>query len=544
MNADTVNLIERPYPEIVDDILTAVVGGVVNEPIIFDLKADLYPLSQPAADVRGVTGAIEAEGKPNGVHYTFQKEVDFLFNRDKNGVVWQAGGQKPKDETTFYVDYFLPNSRSPLSDINVGSVTRTLGEAIGREIATVYQQINLAYLSGFIDTATGKALDFVVAILGVTRKTKDFAAGLATFFRDPAIDGTITIPQATEMSTAKGEVVFETTEPRTLQRGQARIDAPIRASDKFKGEAGKVEAGKITTLAQIIAGISRVTNFEPTSLAAEDETDEDLRLRAKAALRGLGKATIAALMKAVFDDRAKLTEISDPNTPGGKRTSPGKVAMLVETEPARFPALVAAVNDTRAAGVQVTIAARFVFVKFRIIAKITPGLTADGKDKIKGEIIAALRQYLEGLGTGEQALGSAVLAAIAHVKDVTTKSKDVPDAAIMDVRTARADVGKPGTDPLVEALVDGLANVNPSDADALRAAIAGVISSESPGLVPSGRRDPDRSVVRGVDSTGKKATDERAKDSEIETGKFALVPGDQFSLILDTEPTDIVLQES
>lgn len=551
MNADTVNLIERPYPEIVDDILTAVVGGVVNEPIIFDLKADLYPLSQPAADVRGVTGTIEAEGKPDGVHYTFQKEVDFLFNRDKNGVVWQAGGQKPKDETTFYVDYFLPASRSPLSDINVGSVTRTLGEAIGREIATVYQQINLAYLSGFIDTATGKALDFVVAILGVTRKTKDFAAGLATFFRDPAIDGTITIPQATEMSTAKGEVVFETTEPRTLQRGQARIDAPIRAGDKFKGEAGKVEAGKITTLAQIIAGISRVTNFEPTSLAAEDETDEDLRLRAKAALRGLGKATIAALMKAVFDDRAKLTEISDPNTPGGKRTSPGKVAMLVETEPARFPALVAAVNDTRAAGVQVTIAARFVFVKFRIIAKITPGLTADGKAKIAGEIVAALRQYLEGLGAGEPALGPALLAAIAHVKDVTKKSKDVtkkskdePDAAIMDVRTARADVGKPGTDPLVEALVDGLANVNPSDADALRAAIAGVISSESPGLVPSGRRDPDRSVVRGLDSTGKKVGGEPAKDSEIETGKFALVPGDQFSLILDTDPTDIVLQES
>ena len=33
----------------------------------------------------------------------------------------------------------------------------------GREIATVYEQINLAYLSGFVDTATGSSLDHVVA---------------------------------------------------------------------------------------------------------------------------------------------------------------------------------------------------------------------------------------------------------------------------------------------------------------------------------------------------------------------------------------------
>jgi hypothetical protein len=233
VNAETVNLIERPYQEIVDDILTAIVGGVVNEPIIFDVKSALYSLAQSAQEVRSITGTIASPDTPDGVHHTFQKEVDFLFNPDKNAVVWQDGGTKPQDETIFYVDYFRPNSRSPLTDINIGSVTRTLSEAIGREIATVYQQINLAYLSGFIDTAKGKALDFVVAILGVTRKTKQFAIGLVTFFRDLAIEGDITIQQGTELATAKGEVIFETTEPRTLQRGQARIDVPIRASDTF-----------------------------------------------------------------------------------------------------------------------------------------------------------------------------------------------------------------------------------------------------------------------------------------------------------------------
>lgn len=530
MNIDTVNLIERPFLEIVDDLLVALVGGVVNEPIFYDVKADLYPLSQPARDVRGITGTIDAEDNPDGVHHTFLKEVDFVFNRDKSAVAWQDGGKKPKDETRFYVDYFIPTSRSPLTDLNVGSVTRTLSEAIGREIAAVYQQINLTYLSGFIDTANGKALDFVVSILGVTRKTKEFASGQATFFRDPNVDGNITIPQGTELSTTKGEAVFETTEPRTLQRGQARIDAPIRAGEKFKGDKGKVDAGKITTPLQIIAGISRVTNFDPTSLAAEDESDDDLRLRAKAAIRGVGKATLAALTKAVTDNRAKLREISDPNT-AGKQTSPGKVSMLIETEPGRFPSVAAAVHDTRAAGIELAIAAYFVFVTPRIIAKIPSGITGDGKLKFANEIIAALKEYIEGLPPASPATGAGLLDAISKVKGVA-KPK------IVDVRTSKSDIGTPDSNPLVEALVARLETLNSSSHDALRTAVEETIK-ETPTL--SGRRIPDRGLVQSADTSAK---GKPANDGDIETGAFVIVPPEGFSLILDMEPADIILQES
>jgi hypothetical protein len=538
VNADTTNLIERPYQEIVDDILTSLVGGVVNEPIVFDVKSVLYPLAQPADDIRSVTGTIQSPDQEAEAHHVFLKEVDFLFNADKNAVVWQDGGAKPKDETKFYVDYFRPPGArpSPLADINVGSVTRTIGEAISREIATVYDQINLAYKSGFIDTAKGKSLDFVVSILGITRKTKQFAVGLETFFRDPAVEGNIAIAPGTELATDKAEALFETTEPRTLQRGQDRIDVPIRAGIKFAGEKGKVEAGKINTLSQLVAGIARVTNFEATILAAEDESDEELRLRAKAVLRGLGKATIAALIRVVIENRAKLEEISDPNTPGAKQTDPGKVTMLVDIEAPRFPGLAAAIHDTRAAGVQATIAARFVFVKFKIVAKITPGISADGKIKIAEEMIASLQQYIDGLGAGKPAPGKDLLKAIKKVKDVI-------DAKIVDVRPSRADIGKPGLDPLTEALVSEIANVNTTDTEALRGAISEVLKADSIGLAPTARRDPDRSVVRAVDADGK-STSGQAKDGEIEAGKFEIVPGEGFSLVLDMEPADIVLQES
>ncbi len=237
MKTETRDLIERPYREIVDDVLTAIIGGVVNEPILFDLKADLYPLAEPAREVRGITGRSGEE------RHTFLKEVDFLFSEGDNAVVWQDGGTRPDDDTTFYVDYFRRDSRSPLSDINVGSVTRTLSEAVGREIATVYQQIHLAYLAGFIDTALGKSLDFVVSILGVERKTSEFAEGLVTFFRDAGVPGNVNVPEGTRLTTAKGEVVFETTSPRTLEGGQARIDERVHDGADFAEEGGAGEAG-------------------------------------------------------------------------------------------------------------------------------------------------------------------------------------------------------------------------------------------------------------------------------------------------------------
>ena len=58
MNAETVFLLDRPFQDIVDDLLTAIVGGVTNEPIIFDVKADLYKLSKPAIGLRGITGTV------------------------------------------------------------------------------------------------------------------------------------------------------------------------------------------------------------------------------------------------------------------------------------------------------------------------------------------------------------------------------------------------------------------------------------------------------------------------------------------------------
>ena len=526
MNPEKINLVERPYQEVVDDLLTAIVGGVVNEPIFFDVKQLDYPLAQPAIDIRSISGIAD------GRRYLFQKGIDYRFSIDDNRVVWQEDATLPDDDTIFYVDYFRRESRSPLTDINVGSVTRTLGEAIGREITTLYQQINRAYLSAFVDTAEGTSLDLVVAILGLQRKDGEFAVGSVTFFRDPAIEGNIFLPEGTLLATAKGEVRFQTTQPRNLQRGQVRIDAPIRATDEHKGDAGRVEAGEISEMVQPVAGIQRVTNFEATFLSAEGESDEELRLRAKAALRALGQATIAALARVTAEQRAELLEIHDPNGAPLSRTEPGTAVLLVQCEPERLPGVQAMVEQTRAAGVRTLLVARYIYITPRLVVTLREGLSADGKSKVMKAVVTALQQYVNGLGAGQPARGADLLAAAGAVEDVT-------EVRAVDIQVWRADLGRPDEERLTQTLIDALQGVPADDREALEQVIDSVLDGRIPGWPAAPRRIPDRSLLVGED--GKPATDE-----EIEGGRFSIratVNDEPWWIVLEMEPADLLARE-
>jgi hypothetical protein len=309
------------------------------------------------------------------------------------------------------------------------------------------------------------------------------------------VDGNITIPAGTRLVTAAGAVAFTTTQPRTLQRGQVRIDVPVRADVGFAGDAGLVAAGAISVMAQPMAGVDRVSNLDPTIRAAADETDDELRLRAKAALRALGKATLAALDRVIREGRGTPVEFFDPNSPPDHRSAPGTVTVVVNAEPERLPSLLAAVHDTRAAGVLATLLARYVFVTPRITATITPGISAPGKTQIGLDIVAALRAYVDGLTAGDPAEGAALLAAVRAVADVTT-------ATVVDVVVARADL----SDPLA-----------------------------------AGARQPDRSLLVST-ATGGPAT-----DAEIEAGAFrvsATVAGEDWWIALDMTGADIQLKDA
>lgn len=533
MNPETVSLLVRPYREVVDDVLTALLGGVTNERISFDVKSARYPLSRRARAVRAVDGVLLVEGEDGGVEarrYAFLPEVDWEFSEADNELVWIPSGRHPADESDFDVDYVPTDARSPITDVNVGSVARTVGEAVAREIATVWEQVNQAYRSAYLDTATGKSLDLVVSILGLRRKTGEYAQGLVTFYREsePGGGSDVAILEGTPLRTTKGDAAFVTAELRVLQRGQGRVDVPVRAGEASRGPAGAVPAGAITILPRPIEGIDRIANLEPTLLGAADETDEQLRARARAALRSMGTATTAALRRAVEEERATVVEVWDPNGVPGKRCGAGTVTMVVEAEPERFGQVRDAVHRTRAAGVLLTLEARYVYFRPRIAATLAGPLTPEGQLKAAMEVIAALGAYADALGRGQPATGEGM-------KKALEKVRDVREPRFIDVAAAVSDVERPGAQALAQAVVDSLASLPPGR-EALVRALAAALDENAP-PAPAGGRTADRRQVVGPG--GGPAT-----DAEIEAGTFsvlATVKGEAGWVVLEMSPADVLL---
>ena len=379
-----------------------------------------------------------------------------------------------------------------------------------------------------LDTSQGQSLDYVVGILGVTRKGGDFATGLATFLRDPNSTGTITIPDGTLVATAK-RVSFETTELRTLQQGQQRLDVAIRASSTAQGPRGVVPAGAIVALEVPVAGIASVTNFDPTVLGSAPETDEQLRARAKATLQGLGAGTLAALARAAFEENSIIDEVRDPAGPPGKTAPPGHVSLLVSVEPARYQSLNARIQETRAAGILATVVARYVFVTPRMAITLQGSVTPAGKQKLLALLIATLQAYFDGLEAGAPAVAQDMLKALGKVPEL-----QAVQPRFLDVLAARADIADPGTAPLVAELVAAVQATVLIKSTDFATAIQNVLAADSASLF-SETRAFDRSLVLGKSGP--------ASDAEIEAGSFSVVPpsdgGSKWSVALDMQPTDV-----
>ena len=192
-------------------------------------------------------------------------------------------------------------TRSHVIDTNVGSLTRTLVETISREFSILYEEMEASYNAGFIDTAKGSALDMVVAILGIQRKSAQYASGSITFSRRRATRD-VTIPRGTRVSTVSsnpGDVrVFESTVSATLPRGRNEIEVPVRAMTP--GKEGMTDFDTIHKLEGPIIGIDKITNKKPTTIGTERESDEELRARAKAVVLSAGKTTVESIKNAVM----------------------------------------------------------------------------------------------------------------------------------------------------------------------------------------------------------------------------------------------------
>lgn len=339
--------VAQPFEQLAEDLVTALTGGIVREEHPFSTIEEKYTLT--SGDI--IPASLRVVGQRNEAFQRFELGTDFVYK--DSAICWKPDGKRPDERSYFYASYYPSTAQRRLTDRNPGSVVSTVSRAYGRVLAVTSRQMELIYRSGFVDTASGASLDHVAALLAIERKDARFASGEVLLKRTTPAPADIGIPAGTLVSTALG-ITFETTDKRTLRRGQLAVTAAIRAQQE--GTSGGVDAGAITILNRPIFGIETVVNERNTVFAREKESDEELRRRIKATLERAGKATVDAIKYALIEEIAEITE--NNIQVAEKPDAPGLVEVRLGLDAPATPELVQRIEESifyaRPAGVRVT----------------------------------------------------------------------------------------------------------------------------------------------------------------------------------------------
>lgn len=243
-----------------------------------------------------------------------------------------------------------------ITNINVGSVIRTITEAILSNVDETNYYLEYVYNAMSIDTATGNDLDRLVALFGIIRNQSQYAMGFVTFSTgDEPYQYDIEIPYGYEVSTrqnSSGQVsVFNVEESGIiLKAGQKEVDILVKADTPGHRY---LAANTLTVMGKSIVGIATVTNKDEINSGQDEETDEQLRKRAKEYVLSFGKCTKSAIETAVN----KIEGISTCRVIDLYKGN-GTIGIIVVPEIVPIPDSVAGevnrvIDETKAAGIKV-----------------------------------------------------------------------------------------------------------------------------------------------------------------------------------------------
>ena len=417
----------RSYPEVLENVLTGLIGGVAAESHAYPPQGGKnggattgpheHALENPPVDA-----IISVYGIRNNQSFQFIKESDYKLENNK--LLWLEEANTPDLGSVFQINYRTKAAVSPFNDLQVGSVLRTLSESFCLEIAGLYAQAEVVYKAGFIDTAEGRSLDNVVALLGVTRVKAGRNASKVRFSRSDGSVGDIHIPAGTRIANIDSSIQYETVESVVLLNGQNSVQVIARdVDDNIDG----LEAESLVLLNKPLAGIESVTNPAATQIIEQDETDDLLRTRSKNFLHGSEKATLGAIRQAIRQQNivAEVTE-NDP--------APGHIAVTVHADsftPEIEQRLRAAIRDVRPAGIQVdfTQAAAPFEVNMELRISTAGDLLEADLRNIQEQTAKQIQEYFNALSIGDTASTNRIIGLV------------LSNSSVLDVRILSASVG-------------------------------------------------------------------------------------------------------
>lgn len=176
-----------------------------------------------------------------------------------------------EDQTEDAIKQRMLNAVSSDIDKREGSFIYDGISPAALELAAIYIELDRVIKLGFAQTTYGQYLDYRAGEHGLTRKPAVKATGQVTI---TGSQGTV-VPLGSVFATGNG-VQFVTTAAVTLDaagNGTALVEAVTA------GTAGNVPAATITVIPVSIAGVTSVTNANPTTGGVDTESDADLLAR-------------------------------------------------------------------------------------------------------------------------------------------------------------------------------------------------------------------------------------------------------------------------
>jgi uncharacterized phage protein gp47/JayE len=172
----------------------------------------------------------------------------------------------------------------PELDTSTGSVTRKILDVVAEGISEAYIDNHLLAYQYDIDSKIDADLDAFVQLFGLARYAARRATGTVTFSRTVATE-LVAIPinsQINSTATAQDtgdQIAVLTMATGILDIGDLSVTVPVQAIQA--GPDGNLAANTITAMSTPTTGVIAVTNVNPLSGGAFQETDNELRDRWK-----------------------------------------------------------------------------------------------------------------------------------------------------------------------------------------------------------------------------------------------------------------------
>ena len=262
-----------------------------------------------------------------------------------------------------------------------------------REIL-VREQIQHAGAQMLIDFSTAPAIDYLAALVGVTRLSSSSASTTIRFTLVAGHNGVV-IPANTRVATSDGQIVFATQQATTV--ASAVTTADVISFAQSPGAAGNDYAiGEVNDILDPQAFIVSASNTTATSGGTDQESDDELRARVKLAPSQFSTAgPVDAYKFHTFKASPTIVDV------GVLSSVPGTVNVypLVEggvvTPPETIALVVAALNDEKVRPLSDTVVvASPTIINYAIEVELTIYESADSAT-VQSEKETALQGYAD-----------------------------------------------------------------------------------------------------------------------------------------------------